>query len=86
MSKDTKQTKIRSSERTDFRLAPPALLEPTTRTLAVPESCFLLGAQATFDRGANPPFLFRPPDAVGLAQDNSRAHIVFANCLGKHNL
>jgi len=45
---------------------------PTTLTLAVPESCFLLGAQATFDRGANPASLSHPPGALGGVADNSR--------------
>ena len=41
-------------------------------TLAVPESCYPLGARATFDRGANPFSLHHPPGALGGVAVNSR--------------
>ena len=53
-------------------MAPQVGLEPTTLTLAVPESCYPLGARATFDRGANPFSLHHPPGALGGVAVNSR--------------
>ena len=49
------------------------------RRFAVPESCFLLVAQATFDRCTASPSLLLPPAAVGLCPQ-SRCPALLAGC------
>ena len=58
-----------------YFLPPQTGLEPVTPTLAVPKSCYPLGARATFDRGAFSRSLFLPPEAVTLKAVNSSRRV-----------